>query len=115
MRVFPTFVPCITLSLTVAGFFVAPTRAEVRPGPWPVRGYACVRANGPIDIDGSLEDETWESAAWSEPFVDIEGDRRPAPRLRKRRWRRGCRAAGTWSFRSRGSTCPPPRWAAPPR
>ncbi len=36
------------------------------------------------EIDGRLEDPAWQAAAWSAPFVDIEGDKRPAPRLRTR-------------------------------
>jgi hypothetical protein len=35
-------------------------------------------------IDGRLDDPAWRTAAWSEPFVDIEGDAKPAPRFRTR-------------------------------
>ena len=35
-------------------------------------------------IDGHLDDPAWQAAVWSAPFVDIEGDLRPAPRLRTR-------------------------------
>ncbi len=31
-------------------------------------------------IDGRLDDPAWAPVAWSEPFVDIEGARRPLPR-----------------------------------
>lgn len=50
----------------------------------PPRGYVCCRATKPIKIDGKLDDEAWKSAAWSEDFVDIEGERRPKPRFRTR-------------------------------
>src|SRR5947208_915918 len=50
----------------------------------PPRGYVCYRAPTPITIDGHLNDPAWEVAPWSEPFVDIEGDRKPAPRFRTR-------------------------------
>ena len=50
----------------------------------PPRGYVCYRANGPITIDGKLDDAAWADAPWSEPFRDIEGDKRPDPRLRTR-------------------------------
>jgi hypothetical protein len=48
------------------------------------RGYICYRAAGPITLDGKLDDAAWQAVPWSEPFVDIEGDRRPAPRYRTR-------------------------------
>jgi hypothetical protein len=48
------------------------------------RGYVCCRAQGPIAIDGKLDDPAWQAAPWTDAFVDIEGDRRPAPRFRTR-------------------------------
>ncbi len=30
-------------------------------------------------IDGNLDDEAWQAVAWSENFVDIEGNAKPAP------------------------------------
>jgi hypothetical protein len=48
------------------------------------RGYVCYRAPGPVTIDGKLDDEAWQAAPWSEPFVDIEGDKKPAPTFRTR-------------------------------
>ncbi|WP_181163694.1 carbohydrate-binding family 9-like protein [Pontibacter mangrovi] len=30
-------------------------------------------------IDGRLEDDVWQQAAWTELFTDIEGDKKPAP------------------------------------
>ena len=50
----------------------------------PPRGYVCYRATGPITIDGKLDDPAWAAAPWSEPFRDIEGDKRPDPPLRTR-------------------------------
>jgi Carbohydrate family 9 binding domain-like len=50
----------------------------------PPRGYVCYRATQPIRIDGRIDDEAWQAAPWSEPFVDIEGDKRPLPRFRTR-------------------------------
>jgi hypothetical protein len=48
------------------------------------RGYVAYRASGPITIDGRLDEEAWRAAAWTEDFVDIEGDLKPVPRLRTR-------------------------------
>jgi predicted metalloprotease with PDZ domain len=50
----------------------------------PPKGYVCFRANGPIRIDGRLDDDAWKAAPWTDAFVDIEGDSRPRPRLETR-------------------------------
>jgi hypothetical protein len=50
----------------------------------PPRGYVCYHAATPPRIDGKLDDPVWRSASWSEAFVDIEGDRKPAPRYATR-------------------------------
>jgi hypothetical protein len=57
----------------------APSAAYVPP-----RGYVCGRAARPPVIDGKLDDPVWQAAPWSEPFVDIEGAGKPAPRYRTR-------------------------------
>ncbi|MBO2944661.1 carbohydrate-binding family 9-like protein [Paenibacillus sp. F411] len=41
--------------------------------------YICRRAGGPLELDGRLDKPFWSRAAWTEPFVDIEGDLRPRP------------------------------------
>ncbi len=43
------------------------------------RGYVAARVSGRIVIDGRLDDATWRTAAWSDAFVDIEGDAKPRP------------------------------------
>jgi Carbohydrate family 9 binding domain-like len=60
-----------------------PDGPEFVPDP-PPRGYVCYRASGPPRIDGKLDDPAWADAPWSEPFRDIEGDRRPDPPFRTR-------------------------------
>jgi cellulose/xylan binding protein with CBM9 domain len=50
----------------------------------PPRGYVCCRAAEPLAYDGRLEEGAWKDAAWTDDFVDIEGDRRPRPRFRSR-------------------------------
>jgi hypothetical protein len=44
-----------------------------------VRAYVAPRIAPPV-IDGRIDDPGWRPAPWSDPFVDIEGDRRPRPR-----------------------------------
>ncbi len=42
--------------------------------------YAAYRTLGPLVIDGKLDEPSWQRAAWSELFVDIEGARGAPPR-----------------------------------
>jgi Carbohydrate family 9 binding domain-like len=46
--------------------------------------YLCVRAQKRLMIDGELNDPVWKKAAWTDFFVDIEGDTKPRPRFRTR-------------------------------
>jgi len=48
------------------------------------RRYVSYRASSPISVDGKLGEPAWAAAAWSEAFIDIEGDSRPQPRFRTR-------------------------------
>jgi len=41
--------------------------------------YVAYRALGPLEIDGKLDEPSWQRAAWSEFFVDIEGERGAQP------------------------------------
>lgn len=50
----------------------------------PPRRYVCPRAGSPISVDGRLDEPAWTAAPWSEPFVDIVGERRPPPRYETR-------------------------------
>jgi hypothetical protein len=75
------------LSLVAACTAVPPPEAagtRVVPEPVPsrapvVRVYIAPRVSPP-DIDGRLDDPAWSAVPWTEPFTDIEGDRRPRPR-----------------------------------
>jgi hypothetical protein len=53
------------------------------PYPHP-KGYVCYRAEIPIAINGSLDDDAWKNAPWTDDFTDIEGDKRVKPRFRTR-------------------------------
>jgi hypothetical protein len=48
------------------------------------KGYVCGRCETSPQIDGRLDDAAWQSAPWTDEFVDIEGDRRPRPRFKTR-------------------------------
>lgn len=71
----------LALAFTVAASFAPPLIAQGATSP---RRYVAPFAPAPPTVDGRLDDAAWRLAAWSEPFVDIEGDRRPAPRWRTR-------------------------------
>lgn len=64
-----------------AGLALGAAAAPAQTGPTEGRReYAAPRTSTPPVIDGRLDDPAWRSAPWSEPFVDIEGHLRPAPR-----------------------------------
>lgn len=48
------------------------------------RGYVAHHASPPPTIDGRLDDEAWRHAAWTDPFMDIEGALKPRPRFETR-------------------------------
>ena len=48
------------------------------------RGYVCYRATEPIEIDGKLDEQSWQSVPWTNDFVDIQGDAKPRPQFRTR-------------------------------
>ena len=50
----------------------------------PPRAYVAYRASDPPQIDGQLNEPAWQAVAWTDDFVDIEGDRRLPPRFRTR-------------------------------
>lgn len=62
----------------------SPRAPALEAAPFAPRRAICYRAAATPTIDGKLDDEAWARAPWSEPFVDIEGDRRPRPRFQTR-------------------------------
>ncbi len=85
-RVFPTVpgaIACAGLALA-APFAIAEASLGPVPRPsiaWDPRGYSCLRASGPIAVDGKLNEPDWAAAAWTEPFTDIRGAAAPRPRF----------------------------------
>ncbi len=71
------------LALLLAAAALQPA-VELERLPFAPRKAICYRASSPLSIDGRLDESSWRAAAWSEPYVDIEGDARPAPRLATR-------------------------------
>ena len=52
--------------------------------PAPPKHYEAHRAATPITIDGKLDDPAWQTAHWTDFFVDIEGAAQPKPRFKTR-------------------------------
>ncbi len=48
------------------------------------REYLCHFTDRPIVVDGRADEPAWNSAPWTQDFVDIEGERRPKPTYRTR-------------------------------
>ena len=75
----------LTLLLSTARVLAVPAYSFPRPdiddSP---RHYICHRTTGPITADGQLDEAAWVAAPWTDAFVDIEGDRKPAPRFKTR-------------------------------
>lgn len=46
--------------------------------------YVLYRAPDSLEIDGRFDEQAWQDAEWSGPFVDIRGEERPAPDLQTR-------------------------------
>ena len=62
------------------------TRPEIDPEAlsFAPRHLVCYRTAGSLVIDGRLDESSWNAVTWTEPFVDILGDRGPTPRFTTR-------------------------------
>ncbi len=67
-----------------ASFPLAPPAAQKGSLPAAPKGYLCYRSAGPIQVDGRLDEAAWQTAPWTDPFVNIEGDVKPKPRFQTR-------------------------------
>lgn len=81
----------IPLAIGAFGAMVLAISVSAEPGgvanglaPSLPRGYICYRASTPITIDGKITEGAWAAVPWSDPFEDIEGNKRPKPRHRTR-------------------------------
>ena len=43
------------------------------------KSYVCYQTKTPVEIDEKLNESSWKKAAWTDLFVDIEGDKKPLP------------------------------------
>lgn len=68
----------------VPGLHAGPLDDWRRMKPIHPKGYLCVYAKNPLQIDGRLDERAWQAAPWTDDFVDIEGSSKPPPRFRTR-------------------------------
>ncbi len=66
----------ITVFLLVLPVF---TFAQAPAIPFAPKNYVCYRTPEPLDIDGKLDEKIWAAAAFTDTFVDIQGDALPVP------------------------------------
>ena len=48
------------------------------------RNYICYHTSTPISVDGLPNEKDWLNVPWSDNFIDIEGDLKPAPTFKTR-------------------------------
>jgi hypothetical protein len=52
--------------------------------PYAPQHYVCYQSAQPLTIDGRLNEPAWKTTPWTDLFVDIEGNLKPAPRFQTR-------------------------------
>jgi hypothetical protein len=62
--------------LAAAAVALAQQPREFDKLPFAPRFAICYRTTTPLTIDGRLDEPAWRAAPWSDPFIDILGDRR---------------------------------------
>jgi hypothetical protein len=73
--------------LSILGFsaiFAQGRPPDLEALPFAPRRYVSYRVTAPINVDGTLDERAWASAAWTDLFIDIEATGRPQPRFRTR-------------------------------
>lgn len=58
---------------------ILPSAGVHAQAPASPKTYTCYRTEKSITIDGRLNEQAWKKAAWTDTFVDIEGDKKPLP------------------------------------
>ncbi len=71
--------PISKLLICIIGFLPVNLSAQESSLPIAPMNYVCYRISNPITVDGLINEPEWNSASWSENFVDIEGSLKPEP------------------------------------
>ena len=48
------------------------------------KSYTLFRTPDPLIMDGELSEKSWQDTPWTEYFIDIEGNLKPAPAYKTR-------------------------------
>ncbi|MBN1387462.1 MAG: carbohydrate-binding family 9-like protein [Bacteroidales bacterium] len=72
-----------TENKSIDHYSVNTEKIKVPAGDFSPESYICYKADQ-IIIDGNLDENSWESAQWTNDFVDIEGELKPLPLYRTR-------------------------------
>jgi len=72
----------LLLIAAVAAFPIPPHKIPEPRVEFDPAHYLIYRPAGPLKIDGRLDEPSWQEAAWTKAFGDIEGPERPEPRYR---------------------------------
>ena len=67
-----------TILITLTTIIISMAMASAQPK------YDILRVNKKITLDGDITDKEWKEAAWTNLFVDIQGDKKPAPKFQTR-------------------------------
>lgn len=65
------------LALLVSADSFTQPAADFEKLPFAPRQAICYRTATPMSVDGRLDEPAWRAAPWSQPFLDIEGERQP--------------------------------------
>jgi hypothetical protein len=82
MRLLACTVFLVILVPPLLALWLMPSPGLAAPPYLAPKGYVCYRATGPLQIDGRLDEPSWQNVPWTDDFVDIEGDAKPRPRFR---------------------------------
>jgi hypothetical protein len=72
----------LALIPALAGFQTPSRSADFEKLPFAPRQTVCYRTPSPVAVDGRIDEPAWHAVPWSEPFVDIEGTKKPHLRTR---------------------------------
>lgn len=76
-------VSCLTALFTISNS-PAQTSFPVPQISFGPKHYICYQASDSIVVDGKLDEASWTKTDWSDYFVDIQGDQKPAPAYKTR-------------------------------
>jgi len=74
----------ITLIFLMVSIFSSAASAQSRIPNFAPKHYICYQSEAPLQIDGKLDEASWEKAPWTDEFIDIEGEHMPKPRFATR-------------------------------